>query len=531
MRTLPGTIALFALVVAAPAAGQVSIHDFAGSRAADHERPTLAVLVVIDQLLPDYLDRYRHQFEGGLDRLLREGAFFPRGDYDHATTETAPGHATTLSGRFPRSTGIVRNVVGVPDPQAPLIGGGGAGASPFRFRGSTLFDWMRSDDPRSRALSVSRKDRGAILPVGRAPQHVYWYALDGRFTTSTYYADTLPSWVTEFNARRLPHAHAGGVWEPLLPEAAYAGAAPSAGSGARTAFPHRLPADERRALALMERWPWIDQITLQFALAGVTALELGAGPQLDLLVVSLSATDAIGHRYGPFTREVHDHLLRLDRWLGEFLDSLVALRGADRMVLALTADHGVAPHPDVTFGPGQGRVDLSDLAADLQDEVRAAGGDPTAVDFTTGILFLDRRRLRPSDFDIDAMAGRFVERARRVEGVLRADRVIDLPRADTAHDVIARRWLHALPPDSHAAAVVTLEPLWYWSPVVNATHGSPHDYDTTVPVLFWGRPFAPGRYEHRIRVVDLAPTLAAALGIEPTEPLDGRPLAEALWPE
>jgi predicted AlkP superfamily pyrophosphatase or phosphodiesterase len=139
-------------------------------------RPRLVVFVTVDQLRPDYLDRWARQLTGGLGRLSQRGAFFPNAYQDHAITETAPGHASTLSGRFPRSTGIVRNAAGVEDPQAPLVTSRDPGASPYRFRGSTLIDWMRSRDPRSRALSISRKDRGAILPLGRAKQSAFWYA-------------------------------------------------------------------------------------------------------------------------------------------------------------------------------------------------------------------------------------------------------------------------------------------------------------------------------------------------------------------
>ena len=113
--------------------------------------------------------------------------------HDHAATETAPGHATLWSGRYPSHTGVVINDIGVSDPQEPLVAGRGGGASPYRFRGSSIFDWVRARDQFSRALSVSRKDRGAILPLGRSKQSVYWYGLDGRFTTSRYYADTLPT--------------------------------------------------------------------------------------------------------------------------------------------------------------------------------------------------------------------------------------------------------------------------------------------------------------------------------------------------
>src|SRR4051812_2962830 len=168
---------------------------------ASRATPRLVVFLTVDQFRPDYLDRWSSQLTGGLARLSKHGAFFTNAFQDHGVTETAPGHSVTMSGRFPRSTGILRNAAGVEDLQAPLLTSRDPGASPFRFRGSALIDWMRSRDPRSRALSISRKDRGAILPLGRAKQSVFWYATsNGQFTTSRYYADTLPDWIRRVNA-------------------------------------------------------------------------------------------------------------------------------------------------------------------------------------------------------------------------------------------------------------------------------------------------------------------------------------------
>ena len=182
-----------------------------------------------------------------------------------------------MSGRFPAHTGIVTNALGVPDPQAPLIGGGGAGASPFRFRGSVLIDWLRMKDPRSRALSVSRKDRGAILPMGRATQSVFWYASDGRFTTSTYYADTLPTWVQAFNARKIRTSYAGKVVDRCSsPRIAYPEPDTVAQSriAARTSvFPHPFPGDTRAGGARRSpTYPMMDSLTAQLALDGVVGV-------------------------------------------------------------------------------------------------------------------------------------------------------------------------------------------------------------------------------------------------------------------
>src|SRR6266566_8834666 len=207
-------------------------------------RPRLVVVITVDQLRPDYLERFRPQLIGGLGLLLRGGAVFTDAFQDHAVTETAPGHSTILSGRVPAHTGIIRNLAGVQDSTAPLVGVAGPGASPARFQGTALFDWLQAAEPAARALSVSRKDRGAILPVGRAKQTVYWYQ-SGIFTTSRYYADSLPAWVRAFNARRVPFRAAGLTWDLLLPPSAYseADSEPYENAGHDYTFPHRLPAD------------------------------------------------------------------------------------------------------------------------------------------------------------------------------------------------------------------------------------------------------------------------------------------------
>jgi arylsulfatase A-like enzyme len=263
--------------------------------------------------------------------------------------------------------------------------------------------------------------------------------------------------------------------------------------------------------------------------------DLGRGPSVDVLAISLSTTDAVGHKYGPDSREVHDNVLRLDRAMGAFLDSLFRLRDSTRIVIALTADHGVAPIPEVHFAGKPGatmRANLNPLVDRTLQALAARGASADAFDFEYGMLFADRLALRRAGVDADSLVRGFLAEARRVPGVLRADTRAALARADTVRDAIARRWMHALPPDLDVAAVVTLQPYVYWAPAgavsTGATHGSPHDYDAHVPVLFWGRPFAPGRRREPARVVDMAPTLAHVLGVTPTERLDGRVLTSAL---
>ena len=512
------------------------------SCAAPPQRPKLVVVITVDQLRPDYLNRWKTQLTGGLSQLVNEGAVFTEGYQDHAVTETAPGHSTILSGLWPAHTGIIRNSAGVQDTAAPLLGTSGPGASPRRFRGTTLFDWLKLSDPTARALSVSRKDRGAILPIGQAKEQVYWYQ-SGLFTTSRYYADSLPAWVQAFNARRLPFKAANTTWPLLLADSAYKedDNEPWENGGKDVVFPHRLPADSVRAAAAIANVPTMDSLTLVFALEGLEALKLGR-KGTDILAVSLSTTDAIGHAYGPDSREIHDQVLRLDRYLGWFLKRVTDRVGRDKVVVVLTADHGVTPFPERTrakTGAAAYRVQLDTIfAAVNRDLDRVAGGTAAAprewLGFDTGMLFLgDNGRFAATgiktDSILDALAGRIL----RVSGVARVIRPADLARADTASDPVARRWLHQLAPDAGVVLTVTLQPgsVWDIPNTLIAMHGQPSEDDAHVPIIFWGRRVKRGSYAGRMNTVDIAPTLGVLLGVTPLSLIDGHARTDAFAPK
>src|SRR3989454_235246 len=324
-------------------------------------RPRLVVVITVDQLRPDYFDRYRSQLTGGLGRLLRQGAYFADAYQDHAVTETAPGHSTILSGRWPAHTGINRNAAGVQDQAAPLIGVNGPGASPVRFRGTAFFDWLKAADPGARALSISGKDRG------------------------------------------------------------------------------------QAALAFIAT-PTMDSLTLAFALEGVRALQLGSRGATDLLSVSLSTTDYVGHAYGPDSREIHDQVVRLDRYLGRFLEQLFVRYGRNNVLVVLTADHGVTPYPERSRAlghPGAVRVipDTIIQSANAALDQRAGGGD--WLQFESGMLLLsDRAKLVAQGVNVDSVVADVATRLRAMAGVARVDRPAAFTAKDTA-DPVARRWMRS----------------------------------------------------------------------------------------
>ena len=498
--------------------------------------PKLVVFITVDQLRGDYPSRFPGEFRHGIARLTNGGAWFTFGFQDHAITETAPGHASIGSGRFPSHTGIASNSIGVIDPVYPLVVGlpNEIGASAQRFQGTTLFDWLAAKDKRARALSVSAKDRGAILPIGRSKQDVYWYSNSGSFTTSRYYGDSLPAWVTEFNARGIPQSYAGGEWGLSRDTSTYK--EPDAVSyenrGNDNTFPHRFPADNRAA-GYMRATPIMDSVTALLALEGLQRTGIGRGPQTDVMAVSFSATDYIGHTYGPDSREVHENLLRLDETIGWFIDSLYKLRDSSSIVIALTGDHGMSPIPELARERGQAtgdqglRVSLRQEVAQVRAGLRAANADTAAFLYDGELIGVDRAALKKARVNADSLLSAFAHAALQVHGVARVDRMTAVRQADFALEPIARRWAHQIPDNLGIDLVVTLTRYSTWGTLV-ATHGSPYDQDASVPIIFYGAGVKPGRYSLFARTVDIAPTLAAILSVKPLEKLDGRALLEAI---
>ncbi len=494
--------------------------------------PTLVVLVAVDQMRGDYLDRYRSEWRGGFARLFTQGYLYPAGLQDHAITETAPGHATMLSGRNPAHAGIITNALGVLDSAASLLEVRGPGASPHRFQGTTLFDWLVATDSSTRALSVSGKDRGAILPVGRSKSaSVYWYA-GGRYTTSTWYRDSLPAWVRDFNARPWALALAGREWTLLRAQNWYSeeDARGYENGGEDVVFPHRLPATRDSVALRLPSYPWLDSLTVAFALEGVRRLRLGRGRSTDLLVLSLSATDYIGHAYGPGSREIHDQLLRLDRTLGGLEDSLARLLPGRPILFVLTGDHGVTPFPEAALAAGHpgGRAALADFTRRWNATLRVRTGVDPVLTFDSGLLAADVVALRRAGIGIDSLAEVIAEAMRHEAGVRGVYTPASLAAAP-ASDVDASRWRRSLSPSVTWLACAVADTGWIWTASTGwTTHGTTNPDDVIVPIAFWGAGLRPGRSTDTARTVDIAPTLAALLGVTPLEPLDGQPLRAVL---
>jgi predicted AlkP superfamily pyrophosphatase or phosphodiesterase len=334
-------------------------------------RPRLVVVVSIDQMRYDYLERFEPLYKHGLRRILDRAGVFTNAKYRHASTETGPGHSVLLTGSHPSHSGIVANdwwdpylgkvVNVVDDPVQTTVGGSGRAASPANLLTFTVGDVLKSRSPRSRVVGVGLKDRSAILLAGRRADAAYWFEnAGGNFITSTYYMDAPPAWLTQWNRKRSVDRFAARGWDRLIDDVAlyekYAGKDAVEGERDRKdiTFPHpftaKPPSDEY--YVQLRRSPFADDIVLEFAMEALRQHGLGKDADTDILTIGFAATDGIGHQWGPDSHELMDQLLRLDIVLGRLFDELDSAVGLSNTLVVLSSDHGSRPLVEIDQAKG-----------------------------------------------------------------------------------------------------------------------------------------------------------------------------------
>lgn len=541
------------------------------------KRPRLVLLIVVDQFRYDYLERFGDLFvANGLRRLLRDGASWTQSNYDHFPTYTAPGHGMMMTGAYPAETGIVGNewpdrttgkkVWSVTDTTEKMLGGqpNDEAASPRRLMSSTVGDEMRLvTNNRSKVIGISLKDRSAILPAGRHANAAYWFNKStGNIVSSTYYFDHLPAWVTEFNNKRPADQYFGKKWERLLPVSEYEKrAGPDSPpwervswGGDTNAFPHLVTGGAKEPDAAfysaVDYSPFSNDLILSFAQQAISNEQLGQDDDTDVLTISFSGNDYVGHRFGPYSQEVMDVTLRVDRQIATLLDFVQSKVGLANTLIAFTADHGVAPIPEhsAELNLGGGRVKTADLLAAIRAGIKARynrdgkSPDPTADyiykfddmgmsrdGFVNGNVYFNYTALERDQVNTEELAQVVGKAALTVPGVARYFTREQLLRGATSiTDPIERRVQHGFYPLRSGDVVLIADPFKFLGDTTTTTHGSPYSYDTHVPMIIMGTGVTAGRYLEAATPADIAPTLSALLGITPPSNATGRVLIEAL---
>jgi predicted AlkP superfamily pyrophosphatase or phosphodiesterase len=582
LTTLLSLFLFLSSVVIVPAQQPRSVRRAGSSTPANGSRPRLVLLIVVDQFRYDYLDRFGDLFGShGIGRLMREGASWTDANFDHMPTYTAPGHATFMTGAWPSQTGIVANewyeretgkkVKSVTDDSTNKLGGkpGEKGNSPRRLLCSTVGDELRqAAGDRPKVIGISAKDRSAILPVGRHANAAYWFGLDnGNMVSSTYYFNQEPEWVNRFNGRHLSDSWFGAHWDRLLPEAEYLKRAGKDDvpwenldktSNDTNYFPHVITGGaarpERAFYKALDYTPYSNDLLVSFAEEAIANEKLGEDADTDLLTISFSANDYVGHRFGPYSQEVMDMSLRVDRQIGTLLDFVDAHVGLQNTVVIFSADHGASPVPEqaaLINLPGR-RYQKADLRTIVEDGLKARYGrkDRPANDYIqtfsnraeteagliNGNFYLNRAALLRDGISLEECERVVGELSLRMPGVARYFTRAQLQNnLIGSADPIARRVLNGFYLQRSGDVIVVFEPYNILfdppddptDPRSTATHGSPYSYDTHVPLIIMGRDFAKGAYTKPATPADIAPTLSSLLHVQPPSCSVGRVLSEA----
>jgi hypothetical protein len=465
------------------------------------------------------------------------------------------------------------------DPAVTTVGAPGSAGkmSPRNFIGGNFADQLRLHF-QSKVVGISMKDRGAILPAGKKPTGAYWFdGSSGNFITSTYYMAELPTWVRAFNDRQLPAGMMNKPWDRLLDENAYEREDLLPGEGNLTGersptFPHMVlptpPATETKATVEDDppapsaprtapatpkpaatpapapaeakvnydsilSTPFSNQLLAEFARAAIEGEKLGEGPGPDLLTISFSAVDAAGHKFGPYSQEVEDITLRLDRELAALFAYLDKKFGLANIIITLTADHGVMPTPEFATQEGFDgqRSDEVATMADLQAKLSERFGTPNVLlskRFYEGNLYFNHDALRAKGIapaDVAAFIREWALADGKYQAVYTREQLLD----GRAPGLIGERVLNGYNAERSGDVVVVFKPFTInWGGKTGTTHGSPYSFDTRVPVLFHGSAFKPGRYADEFYITDFVPTLCAALHMTEPPTSIGKPCVKVL---
>jgi predicted AlkP superfamily pyrophosphatase or phosphodiesterase len=519
------------------------------------ERPKLVVGIIVDQMRQEYFYRFGERFgEGGFKRFTDQGFMMTNGHYNYIPTFTGPGHASVYTGTTPATHGIIANnwyvkqlgraIYCAEDSTVTNVGGTTANGqiSPRNLLTTTITDELRfATGKRSKVVGIAIKDRGASLPAGHTGD-AYWYDdVNGDFMTSTYYYDpmTLPKWVTGFNAKKLPDNYLKQTWNTLYPINTYKNSiadnndfeGPFIGKATPT-FPYNL--DSLKAnnggYGMVSSTPYGNTLTLDFAYAAIEGEKLGQRGETDFLALSFSSPDYIGHRFGPQSVEVEDNYLRLDQELAKFFDYLDKTIGKGQYLVFISSDHGVGEVPaymESEHVPA-GNFNSGMILNQLRGFALAMYGEGNWIlNFSNEQVFLNKDLAREKKIDFVQMQRDIADFALRFNGVKEAYTAFDLRTQQFTQNqkhLLQMGYNHKASGD----VLLVLEPAWLAGGRRGTTHGSGYNYDTHVPIAFYGWGIKPGKSSTYTSITDIAPTLSILLKTRMPNGTTGQPIKEIL---
>ncbi len=517
----------------------------------ENKAPKLVVGIVVDQMRYDYLSKYYAKFsENGFKKLMNQGFNCKNTNYNYSPTYTGPGHASIYSGTTPAYHGIIGNdwyvretgkmTYVTDDATEKTVGSsaGGAGKmSPRNLLASTIGDELKLySNLKSKVVAVSLKDRASILPGGHLSDGSYWFdSGSGNFITSTYYKKELPAWVTNFNDKKLASAYLSKPWNTLLPISQYTESAADDnpyeglyGKEKKPVFPHDLPSMySQKDFGIIRSTPFGNSITKDIAIAALKGENLGKGPYTDLLAISFSATDYVGHKMGPQSVEVEDTYLRLDRDIAELLTVLEKNYGKENLLVFLTADHAAAYVPaELTDNKmNAGYFNGFAFKDSIKGYLNKAFGDTSLVSFAiNNQIYLNHTRIQEKNLDLKTITSQLSNYVLNFNGVANVYTAEQL-NGDVLKNKSAELIQNGFYRKRSGDLAILLEPAWLEEvSTTGTTHGSTYTYDTHVPLLWYGGQIKAGYTSAAIEITDIAPTISALLNIMAPNASIGKPI-------
>jgi predicted AlkP superfamily pyrophosphatase or phosphodiesterase len=491
------------------------------------QKPKLVVAIIVDQFRYDYMTRFDGAYQDGFRKLHDSGAFFTDAHEAHFPTVTAVGHAAFMTGSIPAIDGIIANewydretgktITSVSDDSTKLVGGaGGIGSSPKRLVVTTLGDEIKATGPSdTEVIGISLKDRAAILPSGHAANAAYWFDHEsGQFVTSTYYMQQLPAWVQAFNKSDAAGKYTSKSWMPVE---SHAGAQP---------FTMLAKVLGKPYYEAMIATPFGNDLLEAFTEDALQEEHLGKHSGTDVLTVSFSSNDLLGHRVGPDAPEVRDMCIQTDRVLGRLLHALDQEAGVGNYVVVFTSDHGVAPKPEELTRRGipAGRFSPIELFNAIQSALSEKYGPGKWILGNADLAaYLNHDLLREKHASLPEAEEIAADAIRKLPYIFRVYTGEQLEHETFAGEPIGTLLQRGYYRGRSADLFIVQKPYWLASPS-GTSHGTPFSYDTHVPVIFFGHGIRAGRYDENIRTADIAPTLAALLGVNTPSGSVGRVL-------
>lgn len=514
-------------------------------------RPKLVVGLILDQMRWDYLYRYQDRYaaSGGFKRLLNQGATCENAFIPYTPTVTACGHASVYTGSVPSINGITGNawwdqdkhatVYCTDDKSVKTVGADNTSGlmSPRNLLVTTIGDELRmSTQFRSKVVGIALKDRGAILPAGHSANAAYWYdSKTGNWVTSSYYTTELPKWAKEYNAQKRPDEFYKMGWQTLYPISDYTESTSDEQLYESPMFGAKLPYDLSAFIgkdySKILSTPHGNTLTFEFAKRALVADSLGKDAITDLLAISFSSPDYIGHAFGPNSVEAEDGYLRMDRELGDFLQFLDQQVGLGNYTVFLSADHGVAAAPEFMNEhkmPGE-RVFMGAIVSKLnQTLLREYQIANLIVSDDNYQLHLNRRALDSAKINRNTVSNRTMELLQSESGI---DRVFPLSELNSIplNATVRNMFNNGYHPKRSGDIQVILKPnsIDAYSKT-GTTHGLWNPYDSHIPMLWYGWGIKPGRVIRETYMTDIAPTLASLLRIQMPSGCVGKAITEVI---